>query len=678
MPHPFASLSPAEQQEQLRPAAVFPISGAVWNAAQATVEITARHHEAKINVMGVPVPRSPTLASVAVTWCALASPSKPPRLQPYDLSVLEERLSGYSWRTYQTCMEELMEYASREAAPRRSDLVQAAARHMEAWGSDQIRGLAFEDLLLLLGNVTTVQPVTLRVPLLHWLASWTASRHGLKLAWETPTFTTSSAGVKLPSPCPLTQREWQNELREREKDGSLAMPDALTRFQSMERGHTQPQGPGQSDTPQWLSILQGPAPADPENMLRELDALGCVPGPQVGQVAAAVAALARPYGTSARVLQNLGLASVPAALVTAVKAVWSSCPASTQARKTADLQRLLDHVQQRHGSAVDGARVRRTLETVDKTITDAASLGYTRWSQAGLAVASTDDLPISAFQHIGNVSDEQEFRKGMLALVRGLDRIAQHDVLLEATKRALAVSEGDSFQWFLGKGAKTGASPPAAAQAPDPPSTRPTDATPQQAAPRPWTDQPPPASEAGPGRAPPTRVVRISGLRDLRAPEVSVGLSALFQKPVYLTPPDQQRGYGFAVIPAAVFENLFTDYPSRWYEFDGMLGVTLDSRRQSNGEAFHADLTALTVPPHLRPGPSPEQDPKRRRIDEGHRPPTSWDRAAPGLPGPPPPLAPERAPPHAPHVALHTRPDANGAPSMQMAQGQPWPTRRRK
>ena len=67
MPHPFASLSPAEQQEQLRPAAVLPISGAVWNAAQATVEITARHHEAKIYVMEVLVPRSPTLASVAVS-----------------------------------------------------------------------------------------------------------------------------------------------------------------------------------------------------------------------------------------------------------------------------------------------------------------------------------------------------------------------------------------------------------------------------------------------------------------------------------------------------------------------------------------------------------------------------------------------------------------------------------
>ena len=95
-----------------------------------------------------------------------------------------------------------MEYASREAAPRRSDLVQAAARHMEAWGSDQIRGLASEDLLPLLGDDTAVQPVTLRVPRLHWLASWTALRHGLKLAWETPTYTTSAAGVKLPAHAP--------------------------------------------------------------------------------------------------------------------------------------------------------------------------------------------------------------------------------------------------------------------------------------------------------------------------------------------------------------------------------------------------------------------------------------------------------------------------------------------
>ena len=202
MPHPDASLLPAEQLEQLHPAAVFPISGAVWKAAQAAVEITARHHEAKINVMGVQVPRSPTLASVAVTWCKLASWSKPLRLQPYNLSALEERLSGYLWRTHQTCMEELMEYASREAAPRRSDPMQAVARHMVAWGSDQIGGLAFEDLLLLLGNVTMGQPVTLRVPLLHWLASRTASRCGLKLVWKTPSFTTTAAGVKLPSLCP--------------------------------------------------------------------------------------------------------------------------------------------------------------------------------------------------------------------------------------------------------------------------------------------------------------------------------------------------------------------------------------------------------------------------------------------------------------------------------------------
>ena len=92
-----------------------------------------------------------------------------------------------------------MEYPSREAAPRRSDQMQAAARLMEAWGGDQIRGLTSEDLLPLLGDVTAVQPVRLRVPLLHWLACWTALRHGPKLAWETPACTTSAAGVKLPA-----------------------------------------------------------------------------------------------------------------------------------------------------------------------------------------------------------------------------------------------------------------------------------------------------------------------------------------------------------------------------------------------------------------------------------------------------------------------------------------------
>ena len=88
---------------------------------------------------------------------------------------------------------------------------------MQVWSSDQIRGMAFEDLLLLLRNVTTVQALTLRVPLLYWLASWSAATHGLKLASETPTFTTSAAGVEVPNLCLLTQREWQKVRHVREK-----------------------------------------------------------------------------------------------------------------------------------------------------------------------------------------------------------------------------------------------------------------------------------------------------------------------------------------------------------------------------------------------------------------------------------------------------------------------------
>ena len=74
-------------------------------------------------MLGISVPRCVTLAVVAVTCCALSNPSKPARLQPYDGSVLEERLRGYSWQSYQQCMQELLLYAVREAPSRRRHLV---------------------------------------------------------------------------------------------------------------------------------------------------------------------------------------------------------------------------------------------------------------------------------------------------------------------------------------------------------------------------------------------------------------------------------------------------------------------------------------------------------------------------------------------------------------------------
>ena len=90
------------------------------------------------------------------------------------------------------------------------------------------------------------------------------------------------------------------------------------------------------------------------------------------------------------------------------------------------------------------------------------------------------------------------------------------------------------------------------------------------------------------------RVIRVLGLRDLDAAEVSVSLSALFPTPVFAEP-DKQPGYGFSVVPTVVFNDLFADYPSRWHEFNGIWGVTLKIKRQSNGEAFNAHLTPLTV-----------------------------------------------------------------------------------
>ena len=77
------------------------------------------------------------------------------------------------------------------------------------------------------------------------------------------------------------------------------------------------------------------------------------------------------------------------------------------------------------------------------------------------------------------------------------------------------------------------------------------------------------------------------------------------------------------MVPAVVIENFFSDYASRWYDIEPFWGLTVNTCRQSNGEPFHADLTALKVPPNLHPGPLPEQELKRRRIDKGPCPPTS-------------------------------------------------------
>ena len=159
-------------------------------------------------------------------------------------------------------------------------------------------------------------------------------------------------------------------------------------------------------------------------------------------------------------------------------------------------------------------------------------------------------------------------------------------------------------------------------------------------------------------------MIPVLGLRDLDAAKVSVSLSALFPTPVFAEP-DKQPGYGFPVVPTVVFNDLFADYPSRWHEFNGIWGVTLKIKRQSNGEAFNAHLTPLTVSPLLRPGQSLEHDPKRqKKSDASARPPPPQTPSARGQP--------------AVGEAVHVRNDGPDGPKVHAALGLPWSTRRQK
>ena len=145
------------------------------------------------------------------------------------------------------------------------------------------------------------------------------------------------------------------------------MQDVLDRLHAMERSASK-SGDATDSTPPWRAILQRTTRADPGDMVRELKVLSSVPGPQVGRVAVSVAALAQPYGTPARMWQSLALATFPSALLTAVKAVWATCPPSAQACMSGEVCRLLDLIQQRHAYAVGGARMGCKVHALDKPI----------------------------------------------------------------------------------------------------------------------------------------------------------------------------------------------------------------------------------------------------------------------------------------------------------------------
>ena len=124
-------------------------------------------------------------------------------------------------------------------------------------------------------------------------------------------------------------------------------------------------------------------------------------------------------------------------------------------------------------------------------------------------------------------------------------------------------------------------------------------------------------------------VVRVQGLAKLDPTEASAALSQLLEVPVHVTPSDVKAGFGFAAIPTQVYHTLFATRWTRTYIHPTGWEAVIHGRRDSTGEPFRADSNALSVPPSLRPGESPDtRASKRKKLESPPRPATREATAA--------------------------------------------------
>ena len=228
MAHPFTQLFQDEQREQPSCAEAWPLISLSYNPATKRLLVATRHHAGRTDVFDIDLNVSALSASVMLWWWSVTR-----QLLPAEQSLLEEHLP-VSWLSYQSALDLLIVWAAGATETQRHELVRDAAQHCTPFGEGPIRGMDFRTLLGTLSYIRPVKPVILRVPLLHWLSQWAARHTGSPLrcpqiqAINDGAHGPWGAPVMRPSPCPVSAQTWYQELRSRERDGSITFPTGLT------------------------------------------------------------------------------------------------------------------------------------------------------------------------------------------------------------------------------------------------------------------------------------------------------------------------------------------------------------------------------------------------------------------------------------------------------------------
>ena len=372
------------------------------------------------------------------------------------------------------------------------------------------------------------------------------------------------------------------------------------------------EAPGSELAPTWLTMLDAPLDVDDEGLEQQLESLANLTDIAAAHAARSLHALAHPHAVPARPHQALQSAVSRATLAAAATSAWAACPTFNRPAVRQELTKFVETVASRFASSLRAPDAdHQTLKDIQQLLVHAERDGVTNWRAVAIDFFKDGDLPVAFTNSFAPVRDLRGLRQALW------DGVEQHLVspgerrqAVAVLKRSLASRLGQrdrtADDWFL-----AGA-------------LQPTDHL--RAVPQGQVALSPPAAgmvaSASVGfqpvsPSPATRAVRILHLSRVDATELSSVMSYALGVPIFITPADHSRGFGFAAVPEAKCAEIFLgeSVARREYVVAPGKSVTLAWRSATTNEPFAlAAQQAVTTPPSQRQTDSPEKSSNKRRL----------------------------------------------------------------
>ena len=450
-PHAFTTLSPALQQQQLQATATWPVTNAVWDTARGLLLLSARHAEGKMDVKSIPMEGAPAhlLSSVALWWAVLTR-----SLVQMDLDALHTRAPQFAWITFEDGISELVAWTATASAAAKTEWLQAARHHISGYGDAPLADLSFDDAFDLIAGLTSCKPQTFRVPLLHWLTHWAATRRAGTLACRD--MPPGESTPKVPANAPLSHSQWQATVKKAFDDGHLKSPQARTRLLaysnappggSPQRPERPPNDP--AATPPWKRLLRGVSAVQDDTLLGRVDSLRALPDTAAPALALALATLVEPFNFAGNIKQKINSVTTAAALAIMVRAAWSACSAEARPRLKVAISEYLDETTAMHAPAVDHTMAAKTLGLIAPKLQRAEQSGFNAWVDAASKILLADALPATIVPHMSMTTNATTFRQAVHDSVLILTSSAQHEAIVKEIEAALTTPAVAPTQWFM-------------------------------------------------------------------------------------------------------------------------------------------------------------------------------------------------------------------------------------